>query len=172
MCSANPAATRRRRRHTGHVLVLAACATLFAAAPAPVAASEALNERIVHDPYTGLALGGYDPVAYFTDGVAVVGSARHEVVWDGGYWRFANIGNAAAFADAPAVYAPLFGGHCVTSLARGVLQAGDPTRFTIHASRLMFFATAGDAATFAAAPDAVLRQALERWPALAATLSR
>lgn len=172
MCSANPAATRRRLRQRATGAALAVVLATLAALPGPAQASDALNERIVHDPYTGLALGGYDPVAYFIDGVAVVGTPRHEVVWDGGYWRFANSGNAAAFADAPAVYAPLFGGHCITSLARGVLQAGDPTRFTIYRTRLVFFATAADAATFAATPEDVLRRALERWPALADTLSR
>ncbi|WP_246329421.1 YHS domain-containing (seleno)protein [Chthonobacter rhizosphaerae] len=174
MCSANPAGERRRRRKTAAatLAVVLAAATAGLAGPwtRPAAAS-ALNERIVHDPYTGLALGGYDPVAYFTDGAAVRGRGI-EVVWDGGYWRFANPGNAAAFAAAPTVYAPLFGGHCAASLARGALQPGDPEIFLIHRSRLLFFARAADRDAFLADPDGQLGRAFERWPTLSAVLAR
>ena len=112
--------------------------------------SQALDERIVFDPYTGLSIGGYDPVAYFVSGGAVLGTADHEEVYGDTYWHFANEGNAAAFRAAPAVYIPGFGGYALAAVARGVAQPGNPTLFAIHRDRLYFFASDDERRAFLA----------------------
>jgi YHS domain-containing protein len=89
------------------------CIALVGASPTRLAApvSAATTERIVTDRLTGFAIGGFDPVAYFTDGKPVPGRAEFELSSAGVVWRFANEGNRAAFAANPDVYAPQFGGY-------------------------------------------------------------
>src|SRR5690606_40143287 len=83
-------------------------------------ASKALTERSHWaDNSTGLAIGGFDPVAYFAVARAVRGREGIEHGWNGGGWRFVNDGNRRAFARDPEVYAPRFGGLDPVLLARG-----------------------------------------------------
>ena len=60
---------------------------------------------------TGLAISGFDPVAYFTEGKALFGRPEFELNLDGAVWRFTNEGNRGAFAKHPKVYAPRFAGY-------------------------------------------------------------
>jgi YHS domain-containing protein len=152
------------------ILVKARIAAVAAILSAPMPAA-AISERIVHDSYTGIAIGGFDPVAYFLDSHPVSGEADFEVAWDGAYWHFANPGNAAAFEDAPEVYAPAYGGHGVGGVARGIPQPGDPRLFAIHRGRLFFFFEAEDRDAFLADPDGISALADARWPAVAASLA-
>src|SRR3954454_6886696 len=61
----------------------------------------ATTERVVADRYTGLAIGGFDPVAYFTDAGPLQGLATLELSKDGVIWRFRNEGNRAIFVADP-----------------------------------------------------------------------
>jgi hypothetical protein len=56
----------------------------------------ATTERIVVDWHTGLAIGGYDPVAFFTHGKPVAGRPDFELRYGGAVWRFCNVGNKEA----------------------------------------------------------------------------
>ena len=77
----------------------AAVSFLLALAAVPVAATE----RIVVDWHTGLAIDGFNPVAFYTDGKAVPGSPDLELSVGGAVWRFGNIGNRQAFIARPDV---------------------------------------------------------------------
>lgn len=66
---------------------------------------EAVNTSIF-----GVAIKGYDAVAYFTDGRATPGKAAFEYTWRGAKWRFASAEHRELFATQPARYAPQFGG--------------------------------------------------------------
>src|SRR3546814_7464917 len=57
-----------------------------------------------------LAIKGYDPVAYFTEGKPVPGSAAHEVVWGDAKWRFASGEHRALFVQEPGKYVPQYPG--------------------------------------------------------------
>ena len=81
----------------GLALGLAVCAGIFAS-PTILAAS---SDRIVINAYTGLAISGFDPVAYFIDAKPKIGRPDVELRVDGTVWRFRNEGNRAAFADHP-----------------------------------------------------------------------
>jgi hypothetical protein len=100
------------------------------------------GERVVSDPLTGIALFGFDPVAYFTDGTARGGSSAHEAVLDGVAWRFVSAANRDAFLADPEVYRPAFGGYDPEAVSRGVLVAADPTVFAVVSGRLMLFRSA------------------------------
>lgn len=145
-----------------------AAALLVALAPAPAAA---ISDRIAHDPTTGLAIAGFDPVAYFLDNAAVPGDPEIEVAWRDSYWRFANLGNAAAFSEAPATYIPAYGGHSPIAIANNIARPGDPRLFLIFAGRVFLFATPQERAAFAAAPEPAVLAADAAWPTVRDTLA-
>lgn len=60
----------------------------------------------------GLALQGYDPVAYFADGKPVKGSPEFTATYKGGTYQFASAEHRDAFNQSPAKYEPQFGGFC------------------------------------------------------------
>lgn len=131
----------------------------------------AFTERVVIDRNTGLAIGGYDPVAYFTDGDAIAGKEPFEAFQDGAVWRFANDANRAFFLASPDIYAPQFGGYDPIDLARGNIVAGRGQIFLIAERRLYLFNRLETKDAFAADPERFAREAADRWPALRETLS-
>jgi hypothetical protein len=108
--------------------------TLFALAVSLLAALPAASQQI--NSTSGLALKGYDAVAYFTDGKAVAGSRNFTHQWHGVEWRFASAANRDAFAAEPAKYAPQYGGFCAWAVANGYTAEIDPTAFKVVENRL------------------------------------
>jgi YHS domain-containing protein len=164
----------RRQRKLGPPLsrrnLLAALATLGALASVREAYA-ATTEQIVVDGRTGLAISGFDPVAYFVDGAAKPGKDVFEQVFAGVTWRFCNEGNQAAFAADPDVYMPRFGGYDPVGIARGVTVAGDPRVWSIIEGRLYLFYSPEDRAAFTADAEDVIATAERQWPAVQRTLS-
>jgi hypothetical protein len=126
----------------------------------------ATTERIVTDRNTGLAISGFDPVAYFTDAVPRAGMADYELSSSGVTWRFRNEGNMAAFVADPEVYSPQFGGYDPVGVARGVATAGHPQLWIIHEKRLYLFQSAESRERFSADPNTVRVAAEDKWPAV------
>jgi len=134
------------------------------------ARAAATTERIGVDRHTGLAISGFDPVAYFTDGQARIGQPEHEHQADGVTWRFRNEGNLAAFAADPEVYMPQFGGYDPTGVARGTATPGHPRLWLIHDRRLYLFFSEAARKEFAADPNAIADRAEDRWAEVLRTL--
>ena len=90
--------------------------------------------------YTGLlsstAVGGYDPVAYFTDGKPVQGSSAFAHEWKGVTWRFANAKNRDQFKASPEKYAPQYGGYCAWAVSQGYTAKGDPNHWKVVGGKL------------------------------------
>ena len=145
-------AGRPQRKQPGTIIAaLAGLLFVFAAGfPAPRAAT---TERIVVDRFTGLAISGYDPVAFFIEGKPVLGDPDIELAYGGAIWRFCNPGNRDAFAANPEVYAPRFGGYDPVGVARGVAVAGNPNLWAISGGRLFLFYDSERLAAFAADRD-------------------
>jgi hypothetical protein len=133
---------------------------------------QATTERVVVNRFTGLAISGFDPVAYFTETAAARGDERFEAVQDGAVWRFRNEGNRAAFVGNPEVYAPQFGGYDPVDVGRGKTVEGSPLLWTIHAQRLYLFASPTSRTAFAANPEGFANSARRRWPKLKQELSQ
>jgi YHS domain-containing protein len=74
----------------------------------------------------GLALGGFDPVAYTTAGEPLQGSAEFTTEWKGSTWQFANERDLELFRHTPKHYVPAYGGYCPTCLLHDKLAAGNP----------------------------------------------
>jgi hypothetical protein len=134
-------------------------------------ANVGLTERIAIDRISGVAIGGYDPVAYYVAGQPVQGSSQWEAVWAGAAWRFANEGNRAAFLADPEVYAPRFGGYDAEAVAAGVATPGDPRIFAIAGSRLFLFRSAESRRLFLAEPRR-LEASESEWPVVERRLIR
>lgn len=131
----------------------------------------ATSERVVADRYSGLAIGGIDPVGYFTDSRPVPGVVGVESSAAGAVWRFRNEGNRASFLARPDVYSPQFGGYDPVGVARGVAFSGSPQIWLIVGQRLYLFGGEDNRDAFAAAPDRFLPDAVQRWPAVQDTLA-
>ena len=84
----------------------------------------------------GLAIRGFDPVAYHLLRVPTRGDARFTQHWRGAAWRFANAAHAAAFAADPERFAPAYGGFCAWAVAQGYTAPIDPTAWAIVDGRL------------------------------------
>ena len=140
------------------------------AAIGPVRA-QSMVTLIVTDPLTGIALGGADPVAYFTDNELVPGRAEFEFSWQNVPWHFSSAANRDVFARAPEIYAPRFGGHDGMGVARGFFADSDPRFFTVFKQRLYLFFSAANREAFLMAPDAAAARAEALWPELSRNLS-
>jgi hypothetical protein len=141
----------------------ASAALLVALALAGPSVADTLRRPVV-DRFSGLAISGYDPVAYFTDGRPLSGSGDFEAELAGAVWRFRNVGNRAAFLERPDVYMPRFGGYDPVGLARGVALPGNPELWLIRDQRLYLFYSADDRDAFVDDGDSLAASADESWP--------
>jgi hypothetical protein len=66
--------------------------------------------KTVNSNIFGVAIKGYDTVAYFKEGRAVKGKSEFEFTWQDGRWRFFSAANRDLFASNPERYAPQYGG--------------------------------------------------------------
>ena len=145
-------------------------AGIGAQVPHPVQA--ATTERVIVNRFTGLAIEGFDPVAYFADARALAGLPAFEAFESGAVWRFRNAGNRASFIARPDIYGPQFGGYDPIDVARGVTVAGNPRFWLVTGQRLYLFGHEESRDAFAADPQRVLRKARARWPALRQDLAQ
>jgi len=121
------------------------------------------TERVVVNRFSGIAIEGFDPVAYFVQGRAVLGREDFEAADAGAVWRFRNEGNRAFFVAHPEIYGPQFGGYDPIDVARGVAFDGNPRFWVISGQRLYLFGLEANRDAFAANPDRFLKEANARW---------
>ena len=143
------------------VLVAALAAVLVgsptvAAPPAPA----------IHTASDGLGARGYDPVAYFTQGQPIKGTAARQVKWGGATWRFASDQSLAAFRADPARYAPQFGGYCAWAVSQHYLAPGDPKFWKIVDGKLYLNANAPAKQLWEADQAEAIRRGKANWPAV------
>lgn len=103
---------------------------------APMLLTVSLAAAPVNTNWRGLAIKGYDPVAYFTDGKPVEGSSNFTHEWEGAKWRFASAEHRDAFAKEPARYAPQFGGFCAWAVSQGYTADIDPEAWKVIDGKL------------------------------------
>lgn len=101
-----------------------------------LAAGSAWAAEPVNTNGSPLALGGYDVVAYFTEGKPVAGQAGHEAPWNGARRRFASTDNRQRFLKEPERFAPRYGGYCAYAVSRGYTAPVAPEVWRIVDSKL------------------------------------
>ena len=113
-----------------------------------------------------LALKGYDPVAYFTDGKPTPGTTQYELAFDGQRYRFASAQHRELFKANPDKYAPQFGGLCAMNLSRGVRRESDPHLWVISNGNLYVFAGETGQQNFAKDAEATAARAAAQFKTL------
>lgn len=132
-----------------------------------LAASTAVAGEIINKDAAGLAILGYDTVAYFTDGRPVKGNPDFEYVWQDARWQFTSAEHESLFASDPDRYAPQFGGFCSGGVSLGLLSPIDPEAWLIVDGRLYLHYSKEGRDETAADPQTHIGVAAEKWQALA-----
>jgi YHS domain-containing protein len=126
--------------------------------------------------FGGVAIKGYDPVAYFTESRAVKGSPDFSQEFLGETWQFASGEHRDMFAASPATYAPQYGGYCAGEVFFGDVTTGvttnvDPEAWRIIDGKLYLFYDKGYAQAFEEHADEWLAKADANWPKVEARLT-
>ncbi|MCG8463603.1 MAG: YHS domain-containing protein [Xanthomonadales bacterium] len=84
----------------------------------------------------GIAIRGYDSVAYHTENKPVPGSADYTFEYKGATWQFASAANRDKFAADPERYAPAYGGYCAYGMSKVYAVKTEPDAFKVHNGQL------------------------------------
>jgi YHS domain-containing protein len=147
----------RARRH----LLAAALAASAGLIPLAALAAEAVNVDA-----KGVAVHGYDPVAYFVMGKPVKGTPEFSAAWKGATYWFANASHLQTFRTDPARYEPQYGGYCAFGVAQGAKPDIDPTAFAVVDGKLYLNLSAGVQRRWQADVPGHIRKADQNWSSL------
>ncbi len=144
-----------------------AAALAMLAWSAPANAGSSINTGY----FGGVAIEGFDTVAYFTDGRAIKGSEQFAYDWLGVTWMFANAEHRDLFAKQPLSYAPQYGGHCAlgTSLGESTINI-DPEAWSIVDGKLYLQYSKGGREQWERDRAARIVAADQKWPEVKARL--
>nr|WP_239032537.1 YHS domain-containing (seleno)protein [Leisingera sp. MMG026] len=142
-------------------LVLMAVAVMFVSLP-----DRARADAAVFSSRAGVAIGGYDAVAFFEHGTAEPGRRGHAVMWKGVVWRFASARNQAQFEANPRAYAPAFGGYCAYAMSQGRLHDGNPRIWAIVDGELFLLNNRGVHHLWQADTVQMIADGRAHWPAV------
>ena len=117
---------------TSRLLAIAVCVSVFVPA---VANAESSPVALVNST-DGVAIKGYDPVAYFVAGKPTPGAEAHTYPWKGVTYRFASAENLERFKTDPERYVPQYGGYCAFAMSINRIADIDPARWAIVDGKL------------------------------------
>ena len=151
-----PVTTRRGFMMLGGGLALAAAAATLM----PGTASASVFTE------NGVAVKGYDPVAYFTDGRPTRGSAEFTATHEGATYHFASAANRDAFAADPARYIPQYGGYCAWAVAQGYKAPIIPEAWAVVDGKLYLNASRGVQRRWQRDTPGFIETADRNWPSI------
>jgi YHS domain-containing protein len=128
----------------------------------------AQGKTLINIDRSGLAVQGYDVVAYFTDGKAVKGSPQFASSHGGGTYHFASAEHKATFDKEPAKYAPQFGGYCAWAGSKNSIAKIEPDAYQIVNGRLLLQYDKSVRDQFSKDTPGNLAKADANWPGLLA----
>ncbi|MBO9449370.1 YHS domain-containing protein [Tropicibacter sp. R16_0] len=102
-----------------HLILGAVCALAMAFGSTTVQAADDYTDHVVNSTSRGLAMDGFDPVAYFVQGKPAKGDQAYRAEHKGRTWLFASAENRETFLSAPDSYAPQNNGWCAWAVAHG-----------------------------------------------------
>jgi len=114
----------------------------------------------------GVAIRGYDPVAYFRNGGPRLGKPELSVRHGGAVWRFASAEHKALFEADPERYLPAYGGFCAYGTSRGYLVKIEPEAWSIVDGRLYLNYDLGVRETWTRRTKTYIARADGNWPRL------
>lgn len=136
------------------LFLLLAAATTWAQAQDPIFTTD------------GIAIRGYDPVAYFTESAPVKGNKDYTYSWNGAVWQFKNQENLSAFKANPEKYAPQFGGFCAYGVSENHKSPTEPDAFTIVNDKLYLNYNVKVKQLWLKDRDARIEKAISNWATL------
>jgi YHS domain-containing protein len=154
----------RRRSILGLALVFAATFGLTPVRPRDAQAASATNVLAGG----GIAIHGYDPVAFFVEGGPRKGRAELALDHGGARWLFASEANRERFRAEPEKYLPAYGGYCAYGVAQGYLVKIDPEAWAIVNGRLYLNYDRSVARTWRKDVPGYVAKADANWPSLVA----
>lgn len=149
MTSINPCRSNRSSKFDRHLFSATVCLALSMAIFAPIEslhASHVDRVGVIEHTWDGVAIAGYDPVAYFLLGKAVKGSEEFRHEWLGQEWHFMSAEHRDSFIANPVQYVPQYGGYCSES---HTIADINPTAWQIVDGRLYLFFSEESADRFA-----------------------
>jgi len=114
----------------------------------------------------GVAIRGYDPVAYFTEGAPRKGKAEFTVEHKGAKWQFASAEHKAMFEANPEKYTPAYGGFCAYGVAQDYLVKIEPDAWAIRDGKLYLNYDQNIQRRWSQKPDEYIATADKKWPGL------
>ncbi|MFO1350989.1 MAG: YHS domain-containing (seleno)protein [Gammaproteobacteria bacterium] len=111
----------------------------------------------------GVAISGYDPVAFFKQGRAMRGDASLSANHNGVTYYFANADDRVTFLANPNKFAPQYGGFCAFNAAKGKKVASDPENFKLVNGKLYLTASAEGMKAFSSSLPSYISKADEIW---------
>lgn len=131
---------------------------LLAGLGASIALADPVNQ------IDGVAIHGFDPVAYFTQHKAVKGSTDFTAAYDGVTYEFASLKDQKLFELNPARYVPQYGGYCAYGVSEGAKADIDPHAFTIRDGKLYLNYSEDVGRDFNKTAGARVQKADQNWP--------
>ena len=141
--------------------IAAALAVMFS----PVTASAA-SDPIYTSFMSNNAVGGYDTVAYFTEGAPVKGSSDYSTDYMGATFKFSSQENLDKFKANPTAFAPQYGGYCAWAIAHDKTAKGNPKNWTIVDGKLYLNYNSSIQEKWTADKAALIQKADGYWPAV------
>jgi YHS domain-containing protein len=131
--------------------------------------AHAQSKTLLNLDKSGLAVQGYDPVAFFTDGKPVKGAPQFTSNLKGATYYFASAEHKAAFEKDSAKYEPQFGGYCAYGVSKGKTVPIEVDAFQIVDGRLLLQYDKGIRDKFNKDTASNLKLADSNWPGLVAS---
>jgi len=113
-----------------------------------------------------IAINGYDPVAYFTEGEPVEGAAEFSSEWEGATVLFASAEHKVMFDADPEAFAPKYGGYCAYAVSKGYTASTDPSAWTVHEGRLYLNYSRSVRALWTTRRSSHIQSADANWPSV------
>ena len=114
----------------------------------------------------GIALEGYDAVAFFTQSKPVKGSASFSYNWEGAKWLFADKADLEKFRESPTKFAPQYGGYCAYGVSQGHKAPVQTDTWTILNNKLYFNYNSKVKETWVKNQSEYIDQANKKWPSV------
>jgi len=149
-------------RFKKQLLVIGSLATAIVCLAAPAMAAVDPVEK----DGKGVAVKGYDVVAYFTQSKPVKGTPQFTHQWNGATWQFASAADRDLFAADPAKYAPQYGGYCAYGVSQNHAVPIDPEAWRIIEGKLYLNYSKSVQKTWLEDPAKRIEEANRNWPGL------
>lgn len=146
------------------VAILLASPLLAVAPSTPALAGIPGSHAQINLDANGVALGGYDPVAYFDSGKPTHGVPAISASFGGARYLFSTAGHRRTFLKDPSKYVPEFGGFCVVGAAFGEKVDVDPETGKVVNGKLYLNNSAQALAIFDKNQGGTITKAQQNWP--------